>query len=86
MKDLTHKRRFNESEENLNISDVSGSFNRFEEFFRNQRDDVYYEGVKMDKKEVLDLVKEFFKTVKENDEGMWKDGIDGSAVWSRYKD
>jgi hypothetical protein len=35
---------------------------------------------------VLDLVKEFFKTVKENDEGMWKDGIDGSAVWSRYKD
>ena len=25
MKDLTHIRRFNESEENLNISDVSGS-------------------------------------------------------------
>jgi SLT domain-containing protein len=86
MKDLKHIKRFNESEENLNISDNSGSFNRFEEFFRNQRDDVYYEGVKMDKKEVLDLVKEFFKTVKENDEGMWKDGIDGSAVWSRFKD
>jgi hypothetical protein len=26
MKDLTHIKRFNESEENLNISDVSGSF------------------------------------------------------------
>ncbi len=70
----------------MNISDVIGSFNRFEEFFRNQRDDVYYEGVKMDKNEVLELVKEFFKTVKENDEGMWKDGMDGSAVWGRYKD
>lgn len=86
MKNLKHIKKFNESNENLNISDVIGSFNRFEEFFRNQRDDVYYEGVKMDKKEILDLVKEFFKTVKENDEGMWKDGMDGSAVWSRYKD
>jgi len=74
------------TDKKLHISDVIGSFNRFEEFFRNQRDDVYYEGVKMDKKEILDLVKEFFKTVKENDEGMWKDGMDGSAVWSRYKD
>jgi hypothetical protein len=64
----------------LNISNVIGSFNRFEEFFRNQRDDVYYEGVKMDKKEILDLVKEFFKTVKENDEGMWKDGINGNTM------
>ena len=27
MKDLTHIKRFNESEENLNISDVSDSFN-----------------------------------------------------------
>ena len=26
MKDLTHIKRFNESEENLNISDVSGSY------------------------------------------------------------
>jgi hypothetical protein len=29
MKDLKHIRRFNESEENLNISDVSGSSDRF---------------------------------------------------------
>lgn len=86
MKGKNNIQSFEEFKENLNISDVSGSFNRFEEFFRNQRDDVYYEGVKMDKKEVLYLVKEFFKTVKQNDEGMWKDGIDGSAVWSRYKD
>jgi hypothetical protein len=28
MKDLKHIKRFNESEENLNISDVSGSFTR----------------------------------------------------------
>lgn len=28
MKDLTHIKRFNESEENLNISDVSGSFTK----------------------------------------------------------
>jgi hypothetical protein len=84
---MEHNRikRFNENSE-LNISDVIGSFNRFEEFFRNQRDDVYYEGIKMGKSEILDLVKEFFKTVKENDEGMWKDGMDGSAVWSRFKD
>lgn len=62
------------------------SFKRFEEFFRNERNDVYYEGVTMDKKEVLNLVKEFLKTVKKNDEGMWKDGVEGSALWSRYKD
>ena len=35
MKDLTHIKRFNESEENLNISDVSDSKTTAEEILKN---------------------------------------------------
>jgi len=80
MKDLTHIKRFNESEENLNISDVMGSLSRFEKFFRNEHPTMFYQGDKMNKTEILKLVEEFFKTVKDNDEGMWKDGIDGNTM------
>jgi hypothetical protein len=72
-------RRFNENSE-LNISDVMGSLSRFEKFFRNEHPTMFYHGDKMNKTEILKLVEEFFKTVKDNDEGMWKDGIDGNTM------
>jgi hypothetical protein len=40
MKDLTHIRRFNESEENLNISDVSDSYFDFIEELVSNKDGV----------------------------------------------
>jgi hypothetical protein len=72
-------KRFNENSE-LNISDVMGSLSRFEKFFRNEHPAMFYQGDKMNKNEILKLVEEFFKTVKDNDEGMWKDGIDGNTM------
>jgi hypothetical protein len=71
--------RFNENSE-LNISDVMGSLSRFEKFFRNEHPTMFYHGDKMNKNEILKLVEEFFKTVKDNDEGMWKDGIDSNTM------
>ena len=41
---------------------------------------MFYQGDKMNKNEILKLVEEFFKTVKDNDEDMWKDGIDGNTT------
>lgn len=64
----------------LGISDVMGSLSRFEKFFRNEHPTMFYQGDKMNKNEILKLVEEFFKTVKDNDEGMWKDGIDGNTM------
>lgn len=69
----------NETSE-LNIADVMGSLSRFEKFFRNEHPKMFYDGDKMNKNEILKLVEEFFKTVKDNDEGMWKDGIDGNTM------
>jgi hypothetical protein len=68
------------TDKKLIISDVMGSLSRFEKFFRNEHSDMFYEGDKMTKNEILKLVEEFFKTVKDNDEGMWKDGIDGNIM------
>jgi hypothetical protein len=42
MKDLTHIRRFNESEENLNISDVSDSKKYVYKYNHNGKDLYYY--------------------------------------------
>jgi hypothetical protein len=64
----------------LRLSDVMGSLSRFEKFFRNEHPTMFYQGDKMNKNEILKLVEEFFKTVKDNDEGMWKDGIDGNTM------
>ncbi len=62
------------------LADDMGSLSRFEKFFRNEHPSMFYEGDKMGKSEILKLVEEFFKTVKDNDEGMWKDGIDGNTM------
>lgn len=80
MKHLKTPQQLNESTENLNISDVMGSLSRFEKFFRNEHPTMFYQGDKMNKNEILKLVEEFFKTVKDNDGGMWKDGIDGNTM------
>ena len=68
------------TDKKLHISDVMGSLSRFEKFFRNEHPTMFYQGDKMNKTEILKLVEEFFKTVKDNDEGMWKDGIDGNTM------
>jgi hypothetical protein len=70
----------NDTEKKLHISDVMGSLSRFEEFFRNEHPTMFYQGDEMNKTEILKLVEDFFKTVKDNDEGMWKDGIDGNTM------
>lgn len=62
------------TDKKLHISDV------MEKFFRNEHPTMFYHGDKMNKNEILKLVEEFFKTVKDNDEGMWKDGIDGNTM------
>lgn len=62
------------------IHDVMGSLSRFEKFFRNECPSMFYHGDKMNKTQILKLVEEFFKIVKDNDEGMWKDGIDGNTM------
>jgi hypothetical protein len=68
------------TDKKLHISDVMGSLSRFEKFFRNEHPTMFYQGDKMNKTEILKLVEEFFKTVKDNDEGMWKDGVDGNTM------
>jgi len=68
------------TDKKLHISDVMGSLSRFEKFFRNEHPTMFYQGDKMNKTEILKLVEEFLKTVKDNDEGMWKDGIDGNTM------
>ena len=70
----------NDTDKKLHISDVMGSLSRFEKFFRNEHPTMFYHGDKMNKNEILKLVEEFFKTVKDNDESMWKDGIDGNTM------
>ncbi len=70
----------NDTDKKLHISDVMGSLSRFEKFFRNEHPTMFYQGDKMNKTEILKLVEEFFKTVKDNDEGMWKDGIDCNTM------
>lgn len=72
--------KVNDTDKKLHISDVMGSLSRFEKFFRNEHPTMFYQGDKMSKNEILKLVEEFFKTVKDNDEGMWKDGIDGNTM------
>ena len=42
MKDLKHIKRFNESDENFNISDVSDSI-LSTEFYSNASDDLFYD-------------------------------------------
>ena len=80
MKEVNKNTEFDNTDEKLHISDVMGSLSRFEKFFRNEYPTMFYEGDKMNKNEILKLIKEFFKTVKDNDEGMWKDGIDGNTM------
>ena len=72
--------KVNDTDKKLHISDVMCSLSRFEKFFRNEHPTMFYQGDKMSKNEILKLVEEFFKTVKDNDEGMWKDGIDGNTM------
>ena len=72
--------KVNDTDKKLHISDVMGSLFRFEKFFRNEHPTMFYQGDKMNKNEILKLVEEFFKTVKDSDEGMWKDGIDGNTM------
>ena len=71
---------FNDTDKKLHISDIIGSLSRFEKFFRNEHPSMFYKSDKMNKNEILKLVEEFFKTVKDNDDGMWKDDIDGNTM------
>ncbi len=81
MEDLKNTNKTSKNaEKELRISDVMGSLSRFEKFFRNEHPTMFYQGDKMSKNEILKLVEDFFKTIKDNDEGMWKDGMDGNTM------
>jgi hypothetical protein len=77
-------KRFNENSE-LNISDVMGSLSCFEKFFRNEHPTMFYQGDTMNKTEILKLVEEFFKTIKDGDKIRTysyspKDGMEGDNL------
>jgi L-lactate utilization protein LutB len=67
MKDLKHIKRFNESEENLNISDVMSSFltklqSRLKELENEKTWDEWDDGVNFGRK---DMIEEVMKMVEE---------------------
>ena len=56
MKDLKHIKRFNESDENLNISDVSGSVSKEDEFLINGSGLFFFKS-RLDDRKKLETVK-----------------------------
>jgi len=56
MKDLKHIKRFNESEENLNISDVSGSVSKEDGFLINGSGLFFFKS-RLDNKKKLEITK-----------------------------
>jgi hypothetical protein len=80
MEEVNNNTEINNTDKKIHISDVVGNLSRFEKFFRNEHPTMFYQDDKMNKNEILKLVKEFFETVKDNEDGMWKDGIDSNIM------
>jgi hypothetical protein len=85
MKDSTHIRRFNESEENLNISDVSGS-SKNQIVLRNRVGEVVFDYCKLINSGDLDTAKEYLKVWINGDNSRKKNVILTLEYFKRSKE
>jgi hypothetical protein len=84
MKDLKHIKRFNESEENLNISDVSGSSNQI--ILRNGVGEVVFDYCKLINSGDLDKAREYLKVWTNGDSSRKKNIIFTLEFFKRSKE
>ena len=88
MKNLKHIKRFNESDENLDISDVISSKKINENYIKNEKI-VELDIVDMDKEESVLSIKVLFSTAKEIGKALYNDGKNGGkyrATFDENKD
>ena len=88
MKNLKHIKRFNESDENLDISDVISSKKINENYIKNEKI-VELDIVDMDKEESVLSIKVLFSTAKEIGKALYNDGKNGGkyrAMFDENKD
>jgi len=83
VKNLKHIKRFNESDENLDISDVISSKKINENYIKNEKI-VELDIVDMDKEESVLSIKVLFSTAKEIGKALYNDGKNGGKYRSMF--